>query len=151
MKFSTYSHQGGLEALPPAERADIESALKLASVPIAKGAASAIRKAVLESLVATGWSGEYAVSRGSEITITSAKNHVGLCLQTGNMSRMYADLLKLKKLHAEGAISSAAMLVPASTCAQTLGSNVANADRLTKELHIFEKVIDMPIALFAFH
>jgi hypothetical protein len=48
-------------------------------------------------------------------------------MQTGgNMSRMYADLLKLQKLYLEGAITAGAFILPTS------------------------KVVHMPIAVFSF-
>jgi hypothetical protein len=72
-------------------------------------------------------------------------------MQTGgNMSRMYADLLKLQKLYLEGAITAGAFILPTSKASRDLGDNVANADRLAVELTIFRRVVHMPIAVFSF-
>jgi hypothetical protein len=49
---------------------------------------------------------------GSDKTVTSMKDEVGLCLQTGNMARMYADLIKLLTLYLDNAIKAAAIIVP---------------------------------------
>lgn len=72
-------------------------------------------------------------------------------MQTGgNMSRMYADLLKLQKLYLEDAISAGGIILPTSKASRDLGENIANADRLVAELKIFRRVIHMPIAVFSF-
>lgn len=150
MKFSTFSHCGGLEIVSATERAELEKALQDCTVVPALRSAPKIRTGLLGTLVKFGWSNEVAVAVGSQITITSAKNHIGLCLQTGNMSRMYADLMKLQKLFLDGGIKAGVMVVPSATAAQSLGSNIANAERLQKELEIFRKVIHMPIIVLAF-
>lgn len=118
---------------------------------VKKGSAAKIRKELVRLLGNAGWPGEVQVEPPSKITIASRKNAVGLCIQTGgNMSRMYADLLKLQKLYMENSIKAAAFILPAAPAARILGLNVANADRLIAELQIFRKVIHMPVAVFAF-
>ncbi len=83
---------------------------------------------------------EFQVEPPSKITIASLKDGVGLCMQTGgNMSRMYADLLKLQKLYLEDAISSGGIILPTSKASRDLGDNIANADRLAAELKIFRR------------
>lgn len=150
MKVSKHSHCGGFEKVPEAQRIEIEKALTNCAVQPGLRAASRVRASVLESLVRDGWSNEVAVAVDSEISITSVKRNVGLCLQTGNMSRMYADLIKLQKMFLDGGVKAGAMILPSASAARALGSNIANADRLLKELEIFRKVIHMPIILFSF-
>jgi hypothetical protein len=151
MRSFMHSHQGAEFALPTSERVEIEAAIKACELPIQRRAGPAIRTLILEALDRTGWSGEFSVEPPSRITITSVKNGVGLCIQTGgNMSRMYADLLKLQKLYTENRITVGAFILPTSDAARLLGDNVANADLLQSELSIFRKVIHMPIAVFAF-
>ena len=82
------------------------------------------------------------------MTITSMKDEVGLCLQTGNMARMYADLMKLQTLYRKGAIGSAVIVLPSNRTAKLLGGNVADAKRLERELNIFEKAYDVPTVVF---
>jgi hypothetical protein len=72
-------------------------------------------------------------------------------MQTGNMSRMYADLLKLQHMFLSNTIKVGAMIVPSHAAAKNLGDNIANADRLMRELDIFRKVIHMPLVVFAFN
>lgn len=150
MKITKHNHCNGLEKVPEALRLEIEKALANCSIPPALRAAAKIRTSVLASLVKDGWSNKVTVAAGSGITISSAKNNIGLCLQTGNMSRMYADLIKLQKMFLDDGIRAGAMIVPSASAAKALGSNIANANRLLKELDIFRKVIHMPIIIFVF-
>jgi hypothetical protein len=151
MKHILYSHQGAENMFPPAERSQIEKAISSCSVKIERGAAPKIREHIVGHLGRNGWPGEFQVEPPSRITIASLKNKIGLCVQTGgNMSRMYADLLKLQKLYMESRITAGAFILPTSPAAKDLGDNVANSDRLQAELTIFRKVIHMPIAVFSF-
>lgn len=150
MKFTKHSHSGGLDKVPNAQLDEVDAALAQCKVYPGLRAAPKIRKALLENLVKAGWSGEVTVTAGSAITISSSKNNIGLCLQTGNMSRMYADLMKLQKLFLDDSIKAGVILVPTANAAKAIGSNIANAVRLKKELDIFRKVIHMPIVLYAF-
>lgn len=150
MKFAQYDHCGGVSKVPKAQRDEVEAALEKCSVKPALRAAPRIRNKVTESLLHYGWSGEVSVSIGSQITITSSKNNIGLCLQTGNMSRLYADMMKLQKAFADNSISAGIIAVPTSGAARALGDNIANFNRLTKELDIFRKVIHMPLVVYGF-
>ena len=76
------------------------------------------------------------------MTITSAKDDIGLCLQTGNMSRMYADLMKLQTMYLNNTIKAAAIIVPSQETAKLLGDNIAQAKRLERELAIFKLVYE---------
>jgi len=151
MRHYFYSHQGAEEVFPIAARADIEVALAECTIRIERGSASLIRDYLEKSLSQCGWPSQYQVEPPSRITITSLKDGVGLCMQTGgNMSRMYADLLKLQKLYLEDSIFSGAIILPTSKAARDLGDNIANADRLAAELKVFRRVIHMPIVVFSF-
>lgn len=150
MNFTMNSHCGGAEKIPAALREEIKGAVARCGIRPALRTATKIRTALLSDLLKNGWCSEVAVAAGSGITISSSKNNVGLCLQTGNMSRMYADLIKLQKLFLDDAIKAGIIVMPTATAARALGSNIANASRLSKELEIFRKVIHMPIILFAF-
>lgn len=149
MKFSSSSHCAGDKAVATSLRKEITDAIHSVTVQPTKGAASKIRAAFLLTLKTHGWSGEVAVSNNSDITITSMKQEVGLCLQTGNMARMYADLVKLQTLYLDNAIKAAVIVVPAQPVALSLGSNVANAKRLERELHIFKKAYHVPTVVYA--
>jgi hypothetical protein len=150
MNVEPNDHQDGLSKLPASLKQEILKAISDCQISPSKGAASRIGSEIVNSLAMAGWSGEVALSRESRITITSAKSGVGLCLQTGNMSRLYADLLKLQNMFLTGTIKSGVMVVPSHQAARILGDNIANSDRLMRELAIFHKVIHMPLAIFAF-
>src|SRR5665213_3526595 len=99
MRYVAFSHCAGDKALPAILRNEIVAAISAITVKPARGAAKKFRVSFLESLKGSGWSSEVAVAAGSDMTITSMKGEVGLCLQTGNMARMYADLIKLQTLY----------------------------------------------------
>ena len=149
MKHSARSHCEGERIVPAALRKELAAALESLQVPIEEGASSKVRDEIVSKLRALGWSGELVVSQESKISITSMKGSTGLCLQTGNMARMYADLLKLQKLYLDNSIASAVMIVPSEPVAKALGANLAHATRLERELTIFKKVVHVPMVIYA--
>lgn len=148
MRFSVYCHCSGVDHVPSDVQDEVGSVIRSVKVTPRMGAASSIRNAILEGLIDKGWSGPVLISPDSEMTITSMKAHVGLCLQTGNMARLYADILKLQKLYAERSIIAAIFIVPSQPLAKAIGDNVAHASRLGRELTIFSGVIDVPILVY---
>jgi hypothetical protein len=96
-----------------------------------------------------GWSDQVKLAADSNISITAKKGDVGLCLQTGNMGRMYADLLKLQCLYKSKVLKAAILIVPTRRLAKEhdYGANVAQFERLTRELTIFDKVITIPMVV----
>lgn len=149
MKSTLEGHRFGDKVIPTDLLEEVQLAIQNANVKSGSGSAPKIRTAILGGLATKGWSGEVALSSDSEITITSAKSKIGLCLQTGNVSRMYADLMKLQKLYVDGAIIAGIVIVPSKLCAKKIGSNVANSVRLSKELKIFERVITSPLVILS--
>lgn len=150
MKHCIFSHCQGDAAVPQSLQDEVAASIRAVNVKVTKGTAPKIRYALTSELIGRGWSTEAEISGLSRITVTSMKSKVGLCLQTGNMSRMYADLLKLQKLYMDGTIIAAAMIVPTHACARDLGDNIVNADRLERELEIFHKVIHLPVLVYSF-
>ena len=147
MKATVYAHRFGDKVVPPTLLQDVVMAVQgIDLVPQRKGS-KAIKKAIAEALIAKGWPGKVGMDAVSKITITSKKGKVGLCFQTGNMGRMYADLIKLQTLYLRGVIDAGVFIVPEAECAKTLGSNIARRDRLARELHIFERTISIPLAV----
>jgi restriction endonuclease BglII len=149
MKYLVHSHCAGDKAVPATLQKEIAAAILAITEKPARGSATKMRKACLNNLKALGWSSEVAVAQGSDITITSVKDQVGLCIQTGNMARMYADLIKLQTLYLNNSITSAVIVVPSAPVAKLLGSNVAQANRLERELDIFRKAYHVPTLIFA--
>ena len=149
MNHALHSHCGGDKILPATLQKEIVTAIAAIAIKPAVGAAAKMRGAFLINLKGSGWSSEVPVSRDSDMTITSLKNGVGLCLQTGNMARIYADLIKLQAMYLDNSIGSAAIILPSHLLAKQLGSNIAQAKRLQRELEIFKKAYHVPTLVFA--
>jgi hypothetical protein len=149
MDASMHSHCAGAERVSEALQAEVLKAISAIDVNPTRGAAPRIRDQILAGLKGQGWSGEVAVSRDSDMTITSMKDGIGLCLQTGNMARMYADLVKLQTLYLDNAISAAIIVLPSQPLALKIGDNIAQSTRLERELEIFRKAYHVPTLLLA--
>jgi hypothetical protein len=115
------------------------------SIHFERGGSAKLRTHILSQLMTLGWSSKIKLSYGSQITITALYKEFGLCLQTGNISRIYADLLKLEFLYKKNIIKLAVYIVPTKNYAPVFGSNFAHFERLVKELKIFESIISIPI------
>ncbi|MBV6552298.1 hypothetical protein KTN00_14930 [Acinetobacter soli] len=149
MNYFLHSHCDGEKVVPDMLIKEITFAISAITIDSTKKIASQIRCSFLNELKCHGWSSEVSVSNGSDITITSLKKYVGLCLQTGNMARIYADLIKLQTLYLNDSINCAVIVLPSHTVAKTLGSNIANSKRLERELNIFKKAYHVPTLIFA--
>ena len=148
MRFLLYDHNNaGAQLLPDC----VDSVTQIiVSTNFAKSerATPNIRKLLLDQLYRSGWSEEAKLDPSSSITITSVRNSVGLCLQTGNMARIYADMLKLQLLFSRDKILGAIFILFSRITAGELGENIANFERLTRELQIFQEVISVPVLVF---
>lgn len=107
--------------------------------------AAKLRHEILGHLKKLGWSDSVRIHENSKISVTSMKDRIALCFQTGNMGRFYADLLKLETLFRNGRIVVAIYIIPMRTLSRTLGSNVANYERFVEELNIFRVTLTVPI------
>lgn len=141
-----YEHRGARQIIPAMLQHEVKSALE--SADIGKKATPS-RSAILAELCNEhGWSNQTKLSPDANISITSRKEDIGLCLQTGNMGRFYADLLKLEYLFNKQLIRAAIYLIPEKPLALKWGQNIANFDRFTKEIGIFSSIIKTPILVF---
>ena len=80
MKHSLQSHCAGESMVPAGLLREVELAIAAIAIRPGRGTAPKLRDAFLARLVVSGWSSEVAVAQGSDITITSIKSEVGLCL-----------------------------------------------------------------------
>lgn len=124
--------------------------MKSMTPEISKNSVSQVRDALLSGIMTEGWSRNAGLSHKSKITISGYKNGIGLCIQTGNVSRIYADLLKLQTLWVSSKITAGLIIVPIKSNAIVLGSNLASYERLNTELDIFKHVITMPLIVVGF-
>lgn len=150
MIFTTTEHCEGCKHLPEPHKKEIESAIESITPPGPTGwATKKIRSEFLGVLKRSGWTNGLTVAQVSGMKITSSREQVGLCLQTGNMARMYADLMKLQTLYLDGAIKVAVIVLPSAATAKLLGSNIAAAERLERELGVFRKTYHVPTAIYS--
>jgi hypothetical protein len=150
MKVERLSHKSGEKVIPIKILDSVEQAILTVKSPFKKNGASDIKNEILRGLYAAGWSGEIQIDGTSKVTITSMLERTGLCLQTGNVGRMYADLIKLQTLFVNDVISAGIMVVPNKKAAGALGSNIVNSDRLMRELFICKSVISLPLVIVSF-
>lgn len=150
MRTQIYEHHSGLKVVPNDIVADVEKILWDINPTLSKKTVASLKESIRERLEKDGWTGEYRVDAVSKITISSYLKGVGLCFQTGNVGRIYADLLKLQTLYTKGNITAGIILIPQIKTAKELGSNMANYERLIRELPIFSQVITMPIVVIGF-
>ena len=144
MLFTEYEQGSAASSITAELKTEVELCIRRA------GAAEShfSRALLLAEFYAVGWSNKVKVASELEITITSRKDNVGLCIQFGNMARMYADLLKTQYMCDKGSIALAIMIVPTTEFARELGSNLANFERLVKELKVFKRTITLPILIY---
>lgn len=112
--------------------------------------ASGIRRAVADRLTALGWSDAVRIRSSHGITITAMSQRIGLCLQTGNMARFYADLMKLQLVFIDGATDGGLYVVPTKKAASELGSNMVNFERIVAETRLFRSIITLPLIVLGF-
>ena len=150
MRTQIYEHRSGLKVVPRDIVSDVEKILWDINPILSKRTVASIKESVRERLEKEGWTGEYRLDSSSRITISSYLKGIGMCFQTGNVGRIYADLLKLQTLYTRGNITAGIILIPQIKTAKELGSNMANYERLIRELPIFSEVITMPIVVIGF-
>lgn len=98
MRTQIYDHRSGLKVVPNDIVADVKNIIWNINPALSKKTVSSLKESVRERLEKEGWTGEYRLDATSRITISSYLRGVGLCFQTGNVGRIYADLLKLQRL-----------------------------------------------------
>jgi len=120
------------------------------SIRIGRGCTGAIREHVEQEFLSDGWAMDVRLDSDSMIKVFSLKNDLAFQLQTGNMSRAPYDLLKLEYLYKSGRIEAAALALPTREAAKAIGDNIASAERVIRELKLFDRVITVPILVVAF-
>ncbi len=145
MIITTTSHHFGGFAIPSDILDPVVTMLRELDFEVRKGSAKQLRKIILDQLFRLGWSDKTRIDSGNDITITSMKGNIGLCLQTGNVSRFYADILKLQSLHLKDRALSAIYILPTKNASKQFGSNIVYFDRFVEELDLYKHIITIPI------
>lgn len=153
MRFVRYCHQNAASRIPAVILREVETAIKAVSVCGDAIAPSDVTRPIREELTKRGWSSELFLSQESKITISGQKSDIGLAIQFGNISRIYADLLKLQSLFLDAKLRGAIIIVPSWTLLHSLSKsggtdNRCNLERIKRELPIYSLVITMPIAIY---
>lgn len=150
LAFTYQHHNGGAEW----EKRDlfewITDIFEAPAVKLGPGCTQIIRQHIANEFRAEGWGQDVKVDQDLNLTISAMKDDLAFQLQTGNISRAPYDMLKLQHLFQTGRIEAAALAIPTRDAAAKIGSNVANAERVCKEMAAFDRVITVPILLIAF-
>lgn len=148
MQFEIHDHREAGSIIPTKVQDEVLQAVSSSNLtkPVST---KKIRQSILTLLHDKGWPDGVRINpKNSKIDITSMRGSTGLCIQTGNMSRFYADILKLQTLFAEGKIKASICIVPKKHFAKKIGDNLVNFERFVKELKIFFKTVTVPILLY---
>ncbi len=109
-----------------------------------------IRKHVERELLHEGWALNVNLNQAHGLSVLAMRESLAVQLQTGNISRAPYDLLKLQYLFQSERIEVAALALPTKESARIIGDNVANAERVIRELKLLNRVITVPMLVVAF-
>ena len=126
MKTQIHNYRSGLQIIPDSIRNSVIESINDIDCVGASGDTRAFNKNLMNKLYASGWSESVPLSVYSKISITSIFEKIGLCVQTGNIARIYADILKLQTLYTDEKISAGIVVLPVKDCADFIGKNVAS-------------------------
>lgn len=146
----TYSHLFAMDLILKKSviYSEIIDVFNTDSLSFERNCTTRMKKHISWALSHHGWADKIKLAKNqSNLTINFLKSRVGLCFQIGNVSRTYADLLKLCHLGDEGVIDVGIIVVPFPNESRALGTNYANYDRLKQELILFNKIIHTPILI----
>lgn len=144
MKIEIFSHNEAATVVNKKIKEQLLKIVETTSFKIQEGCADNLRKVILSQLKSSGWSDDFKLDTHSQISLTSSIDDHVLCFQTGNMSRFYADLLKLQYVFKNKKAKAAFYLIPSKNAAKLMGSNIAHFDRFTFELNLFKNIITIP-------
>lgn len=151
MKTIIYDYRNGREIIPVSILNSVTDVIEGMDYSLGKYEIKNFKDDLSDQLIMHGWSGTVKLSTYSSISITSVQKNIGLCTQTGNIARTYADLMKLQAMYMDNKIKASIFVLPTKKCANSFGRNVANYDRFLRELiNIFPKVITVPMVIVGF-
>lgn len=152
MNTEQYNYRSGQQIIPNELINGVIQSIEDFDYGIDRYAIRSFNKDLMAKLHNRGWSAGFLLSVYSKITITAIKGKIGLCIQTGNVARVYADLLKLQTLYTEEKINAGIVVLPTKECADSFGKNIANYERFIREMtYVFSKVITIPLLIICFY
>jgi hypothetical protein len=147
MQIKEHLHHASESQLSASTIQEVRNTIQASDWP-KRQSSKEFRANLLHALSTYGWSNSVRIDHRSKISITSVLGQTGLCIQTGNMSRFYADLLKLETLYRKKLIIGAIYIIPTKAFARELSGNVAHFERLVEELQIFDATLTIPLVVF---
>jgi hypothetical protein len=146
-----YDHQHAVAAWKARDRYEwILGVFDAPNIRIREGCTTEVRAHVRRELEQEGWATNVKIDTDLGLSVFGQSEDLAFHLQTGNISRAAYDLLKLQYLYQARKIQAAVLAVPTKESALSMGSNLANADRITTELQLFDRIITVPILVIAF-
>ena len=150
MKYIIDSFNSGDNIVPNKFCDEISSLIVQTDCSSGKQALTEFRNNLPDQLMRLGWSDNVFLDMTSRINITSMREKTGLCVQTGNASRVYADLMKLQTLFVKNTILNGIFILPTAQTGRIIGQNVASYDRVIREMPIFKQVITLPLVIIGY-
>ena len=151
MTTQIYNYRSGQQIIPDNIRNSVISSIEEINYSIGMYDVRGFNRNLMNKLHALGWSDTFQLSVYSRISINSVNTRIGLCVQTGNVARTYADILKLQTLYTDEKINAGILVLPVKDCADAFGKNIANFERFLRELTlVFSKVITIPLLIVGF-
>jgi len=151
MTTQIYNYRSGQQIVPDKIRNSVISSIEEINYSIGRYDIRSFNKELMDKLHVFGWSDTFQLSVYSKISINSVFEKIGLCVQTGNVARTYADILKLQTLYTDEKINAGILVLPVKECADAFGKNIANYERFLRELSlVFSKVITIPLLIVGF-
>lgn len=151
MTITTHFHRASRSDFPSGVLTTVENSLVSVSAEWIPKGAPRIRKNILGALQREGWSDRVKPVGDLKITIGSILDDTGLCVQFGNVARVYADLVKLQLAFNEAVIRRGILIVPLKVAAVKVGSNLANFERLELELKNLNDQFTIPLVIYGVH
>jgi len=143
-------HRAGREWDSRGQKEWLTDIFEAPALRIQRGCTREIRDHVEMELLNEGWALGVSINQKLGLKVTALKDDIAFQLQTGNMSRAPYDLIKLQYLFQSGKIEAAAIAVPTKIAAKKMGDNLVNAERIIREIELFDRVITAPILVVAF-
>jgi len=139
MQLTEYSHNDAVEKI---DSQILDEARSILSDMVTEGSLSPSQ--IKDKFYENGWPGNYQIDTTSNITITSIKENVGLCVQFGNIARGFYDFAKLDALFQRGTIDAGIFVCPALD----VRANTVHIKRMSSELaNIFNETFTVPLLI----
>ncbi len=147
-----WSHREARELLCDMEMYDsILSAVNSPHVQIGRRMTRTIKSHISNQLLHEGWASRVKVSPNAALVLNLFRNSVIVQIQTGNIARVYYDLMKIQAMYDQDLVLCGALILPIASAARVMGSNMAQAERVANELkHVFNKQVQVPILIVGF-